>query len=46
MTLADRARNSLTSVGVSPDTARAYVAAILDGVTNPDAEMVNKALIA
>jgi hypothetical protein len=44
-TLADRACNSLKSVGVADRDARAYVAAVLDGVTNPDAEMIEAGLV-
>jgi hypothetical protein len=40
MTLADRARNSLKSVGVDDQNARAYTVLVLKEITNPDPEMI------
>jgi hypothetical protein len=45
MTLADRAISSLKSFGFAAPDARACVNAILDGVTNPDAEMIEAGLV-
>lgn len=40
MTLADRARNSLKSVGIADQDAWAHTVLVLKEITNPDPEMI------